>query len=64
MDIIRLRDGEAGSVRAALLNFDAVILPHRILNHSGDLDCNLVFDSMVCACRGVITRVTALSSSP
>ena len=57
MDIIRLRDGEAGSVRAALLNFDAVILPHRILNHSGDLDCNLVFDSMVCACKGVIARV-------
>ena len=52
MDIIRLRDGEAGSVRAALLNFDAVILPHHILNHNGDLDCNLIFDSMVWLQRG------------
>ena len=67
MDIIRLREGEAGSVRAALLNFDAVILPQRIINHNEDLDCSLVFDSTICACRGVVARVNCsatLSSSP
>lgn len=50
MDIMRLIEAEAGFVCEALLKREAVTLPVLILNHTGDFDCNLVFDSTSLAC--------------
>ena len=50
MDIMRLSAGDKGFVCEALLNREAVTLPVLILNHRGDFDWDLVFDSTSLAC--------------
>ena len=49
IDIMRLMEGDTGLVQEAALKCEPVILPVLILNHRGDLDWDLVFNSTASA---------------